>query len=69
MKVLSQTVGAFQENAYLVIDEATNEAVFIDPGAEPEVLVELVRKSGADLRAMSGDAAARNGSELLECDP
>ena len=52
MKVLSKTVGAFQENAYLVIDEATNEAVFIDPGAEPEVLVELVRKSGADLRAI-----------------
>jgi hypothetical protein len=28
MKVLSKTVGAFQENAYLVIDEATNEAVY-----------------------------------------
>ena len=52
MKVLSKTVGAFQENAYLVIDEATNEAVFVDPGAEPDVLVELVRKSGAELRAI-----------------
>jgi hydroxyacylglutathione hydrolase len=52
MKVLSKTVGAFQENAYLVIDEMTNEAVFIDPGAEPDALVELVRKSGADLRAI-----------------
>jgi glyoxylase-like metal-dependent hydrolase (beta-lactamase superfamily II) len=52
MKVLSKTVGAFQENAYLVIDEATNEAVFIDPGAEPDALIALVRKSGAELRAI-----------------
>jgi len=52
MKVLSATVGAFQENAYLVIDETTNEAVFIDPGDEPDVLVDLVRKSGANLRAI-----------------
>jgi len=52
MKVLSKTVGAFQENAYLVVDETTNEAVFIDPGAEPDALIELVRKSGAELRAI-----------------
>ncbi len=52
MKVLSKTVGAFQENAYLVIDETTNDAVFIDPGDEPEVLIELVRTSGATLRAI-----------------
>ena len=52
MRVLSKTVGAFQENAYLVIDETTNQAVFVDPGAEPEVLVDLVRKSGAELRAI-----------------
>ena len=52
MKVLSKTVGAFQENAYLIVDETTNDAVFVDPGAEPEVLIELVRKSGAELRAI-----------------
>jgi glyoxylase-like metal-dependent hydrolase (beta-lactamase superfamily II) len=52
MNVLSKTVGAFQENAYLVIDERTNDAVFIDPGAEPDALIELVRKSGAELRAI-----------------
>ena len=52
MRVLSKTVGAFQENAYLVIDETTNEAVFIDPGAEPDALIALVRKSGAELRAI-----------------
>jgi len=52
MKVLSKTVGAFQENAYLVVDETTNEAVFIDPGAEPDALIDLVRKSGARLRAI-----------------
>jgi hydroxyacylglutathione hydrolase len=52
MKILSRTVGAFQENAYLVIDETTNNAVLIDPGAEPDVLVEMVRSSGARLEAI-----------------
>jgi glyoxylase-like metal-dependent hydrolase (beta-lactamase superfamily II) len=52
MRVLSKTVGAFQENAYLVIDETTNDAVLIDPGAEPDALIELVEKSGATLRAI-----------------
>ena len=52
MKVQSLTVGPFQENAYLVIDEATNRAVLIDPGAEPERLLAMVRESGATLEAI-----------------
>jgi glyoxylase-like metal-dependent hydrolase (beta-lactamase superfamily II) len=45
-------VGAFEENAYLVIDEVTNRAVFIDPGDEPERLLAMLRESGASLDAI-----------------
>lgn len=49
LRVESLTVGAFQENCYLVIDGASRRAVLIDPGAEPARLIELVRRSGAEL--------------------
>jgi hydroxyacylglutathione hydrolase len=52
MIVTKTTVGPFQENAYLVADEATGHAVFIDPGAEGERLADVVRRSGATLDAI-----------------
>jgi glyoxylase-like metal-dependent hydrolase (beta-lactamase superfamily II) len=50
--ITHRTVGAFQENAYLVVDAEAGRAVLIDPGAEGEVLVEMVRRSGAELEAI-----------------
>lgn len=52
MKITSLTVGAFQENCYLVLDETTGRAALVDPGAEPERLVEMVRAAGATLDAI-----------------
>jgi hydroxyacylglutathione hydrolase len=52
MKVLALTVGPFQENTYLVIDDETNRAVLIDPGAEPERILGMVKRSGATLDAI-----------------
>jgi len=52
VKVQSRTVGPFEENAYLVIDETTDRAVLIDPGAEPETLIEMVDASGAGIDAI-----------------
>jgi glyoxylase-like metal-dependent hydrolase (beta-lactamase superfamily II) len=52
MKVHALTVGAFQENTYLVVDEETNRAVLIDPGDEADRIVELVKQSGATLDAI-----------------
>lgn len=52
MKIRSITVGAFQENSYLVIDEDEQRAVLIDPGAEPERLIAMVRDAGATLDAI-----------------
>jgi glyoxylase-like metal-dependent hydrolase (beta-lactamase superfamily II) len=47
-----RTVGPFQENSYLVVDETTGRAVLIDPGDEGALLVEMVRNSGATLEAI-----------------
>jgi glyoxylase-like metal-dependent hydrolase (beta-lactamase superfamily II) len=52
MRISSLTVGAFQENCYLVVDEATSRAVIVDPGAEGERIASLVRSSGATLDAI-----------------
>jgi glyoxylase-like metal-dependent hydrolase (beta-lactamase superfamily II) len=52
VKVQSLTVGAFQENCYLLIDEQASRAVLIDPGAEPERLIAMVEASGASLDAI-----------------
>ena len=52
LAVASLVVGAFQENVYLVVDQATNRAVLVDPGAEPERVARMVRESGATLDAI-----------------
>jgi len=52
MKFAERTVGPFQENSYLVVDEKTNHAVLIDPGAEPDRILTMVRESGATLDAI-----------------
>lgn len=52
MKLRSITVGAFQENSYLVIDEATQRGVLVDPGAEPDRLTAMVRAAGVTLEAI-----------------
>lgn len=52
MKVSAHTVGALQENCYLVVDEERNRAVLIDPGAEGERLIAAMEASGAALEAI-----------------
>jgi len=47
-----RTVGPFVENSYLLVDRATNKAVLVDPGDEPEALADMVRESGATLEAI-----------------
>jgi glyoxylase-like metal-dependent hydrolase (beta-lactamase superfamily II) len=46
------TVGAFQENCYLLVDDRTNRAVIVDPGSEGNRLVDAIDKSGATLDAI-----------------
>ncbi len=52
MNVQTLTVGAFQENCYLVVDDASSRAVIVDPGSEGEKLVDAIRNSGATLEAI-----------------
>ena len=46
------TVGAFQENCYLLTDTATAASVLVDPGAEPDRLIAAVERSGTTLEAI-----------------
>ena len=52
MKLLHLTVGAFQENCYLVMDTERGVSVLIDPGAEGDRIVEAVRASETKLEAI-----------------
>lgn len=52
MNVLTFTVGAFQENSYLAVDERTYSAVMVDPGGDGDKLVEAIEQSAAKLEAI-----------------
>src|ERR1700691_5870120 len=52
MIITSTTVGPFQENSYLVVDDTTGHAVYIDPGDEGDRLLDVLRRSGATLDAI-----------------
>src|SRR5690349_17010221 len=52
MKFSLRTVGPFEENSYLVVDETTNRGVLIDPRDNPDEIVAMVRESGATLEAI-----------------
>jgi glyoxylase-like metal-dependent hydrolase (beta-lactamase superfamily II) len=48
----SFTVGVFRENTYVVREAGSSAALLIDPGAEPDVLVEGVDAIGATIAAI-----------------
>lgn len=52
MNVQTITVGAFQENCYLVVDDRSNCAVIVDPGSEGARLVDAIEDSNAKLEAI-----------------
>jgi hydroxyacylglutathione hydrolase len=52
LNVETFTVGAFQENCYLIVDDRSHKAVIVDPGGEGERLVEAVESCGAELEAI-----------------
>ena len=52
MKILSLTVGAFQENAWILGDERTGAGVLIDPGAEALRLLAAMDGAGLRLEAI-----------------
>ena len=52
MKISRLTVGAFQENCYLLADAASRTGVLIDPGAEGDRVLRMVEAAGVRLAAI-----------------
>ncbi len=52
MKISCLTVGPFEENCYLVVDEKAQRAVLVDPGDEAARIIRVVREGGATLDAI-----------------
>ena len=52
MKISRLTVGPFEENCYLVVDESSQRAALVDPGDEASRIIRMVRESGATLDAI-----------------
>jgi len=46
------TVGAFQENSYLLSDDASRTGVLVDPGAEADRILAMVDAAGVRLEAI-----------------
>jgi hydroxyacylglutathione hydrolase len=52
VRILRRTVGPFEENCYLVVDEAVGRGVLVDPGDEPDTLLGMVREAGVTIDAI-----------------
>ena len=52
LRVESTADHQFGTNSYLVEDEDTHDAVIIDANLEPEEMIELVRRRGANVKAI-----------------
>lgn len=46
------TVGPFQENSYLLGDEASRRGVLVDPGDEPPRILRMVQRAGVTIDAI-----------------
>jgi hydroxyacylglutathione hydrolase len=52
MDIRSFTVGPVQENCYLVRRDGSDRAVMVDPGAEPDRLLNVIERLGVSLDAI-----------------
>lgn len=50
MKIISMTLGDLATNCYVLIDEATNDALLIDPAGEPEVIKKVLSERNLHLK-------------------
>lgn len=52
MNIFVMTVGAYEENCYIVVNEANNQAVIIDPGAEAAKITAFIKSKGLTVAAI-----------------
>jgi glyoxylase-like metal-dependent hydrolase (beta-lactamase superfamily II) len=70
-------VGPLETNAYIVSDEATRQAIVIDPGDEPDRVLDVIRSEGLKVNAIvcthahfdhigaAGDIKEATGAEIV----
>lgn len=71
------TVGPLQENCYIVGDEDTKQAIVIDPGDEPDRILEVIKNNNFEIIAVilthahfdhvgaAGDIKRKTGAKVL----
>ncbi len=77
MIIKKLVVGPLEENCYLIGDETTKQAVVIDPGDEPDRIIDLIKKNGLMVSAVifthahfdhigaAGDIKKETGAKVL----
>ena len=50
MKIETFAVGPLQVNCYIVYDETTKEAMVIDPGDEPDMIMDIIEGAGLKVK-------------------
>ncbi len=77
MIVKKLTVGPLEENCYIISDETTKQAIVVDPGDEPDRIIELVENDGLKITSIicthahfdhigaAGDIKRATGAQLL----
>ncbi len=50
VKIKSLAVGTLEENCYVVYNEGSGEAMIIDPGDEPDRILDLVKEGGVSVK-------------------
>ncbi|MBB5335351.1 MBL fold metallo-hydrolase [Pectinatus brassicae] len=50
MRVKTLANGPLEENCYLAIDETSNEAIVIDPGSEPQKIIEWIKNTNITVK-------------------
>ena len=70
-------VGPLEENTYIIGDEAVKQAIVIDPGDEPDRILEVIRENGLEITAVvcthahfdhigaAGDIKKETGAKIL----
>jgi glyoxylase-like metal-dependent hydrolase (beta-lactamase superfamily II) len=70
-------VGPLEENTYIVGDEKTKQAIVVDPGDEPDRIMDVIKEHGLEVRAIicthahfdhigaAGDVKKETGADIL----
>ncbi|MEK7698292.1 MAG: MBL fold metallo-hydrolase, partial [Nitrospirota bacterium] len=52
MIIKKLVVGPLEENSYIAADEKTKQALVIDPGDEPDRIIELIKNNAFEVKAI-----------------